>query len=38
MVLWSKILCKNGVYMQCVCVFFPTFDKSRFFKKEMETF
>lgn len=37
MVLRSRILCKNGVYMQCG--FFPTFfNKNRFFKKEMETF
>ncbi|XP_070330135.1 bcl-2-like protein 11 isoform X2 [Odocoileus virginianus] len=26
------------VFTCSVCVFFPTFDKSRFFKKEMETF
>lgn len=37
MVLWSRILCKNGIYTQCG--FFSTsFNKNRFFKKEMETF
>lgn len=32
MVLWNKILCKNGVYMQCVCVFFPTLIRAGFSK------
>lgn len=37
MAFWSRILCKNGVYMWCV-FFPPSLIRTGFFKKEMEIF
>lgn len=38
MVLWNKILCKNGVYMQCVCFFFPPLIRAGFSKRKWKLF
>lgn len=39
MVLCSEILCKNGVYMQCVCVcFFPPLIRAGFSKRKWKLF